>query len=128
MQGTGSHTAAALVQLDDTQQAFERDTSLRLVREHIERNFTRRISLSEAADVAGFERTYFSAYFHKKVGITYTRWLNALRVSRSLDLLRSTIMPISNIARQVGYRDLRTYERNFKRLVGLTPSEFRARS
>lgn len=105
--------------------ALDADEALRSVKAHIEDNFERKVPLGEAADVAGFERTYFSHYFHKKTGVTYVKWLNALRVSRAINHLRDRSLSISEVAEKVGYRDLRTFERNFKRFVGTTPTAFR---
>ncbi|REJ83380.1 MAG: AraC family transcriptional regulator [Acidobacteria bacterium] len=120
-----NRAAATIGALKRSSPALDADEALRSVREHVEDNFERQVPLAEAADVAGFERTYFSHYFHKKTGVTYVRWLNALRISRSISFLRNREMSISEVAEQVGYRDLRTFERNFKRFLGCTPSSFR---
>ena len=83
--------------------------------------------MREAADVAGYERTYFSTYFRAKVGITYTQWLTALRVSRAVALLTSTHLSVAEVCEEAGFGDLRTMERNFSRYVGMTPSAVRQR-
>ena len=92
---------------------------------HVEGNIHRRVPLAEAAQIAGFERTYFSQYFHSRVGVTYSRWINAMRVSRAIDLLIYTHLTCAEICAAVGYRDVRTFQRNFKRLTGSTPTDFR---
>ncbi len=108
--------------------AFEEDDALRRVREHLEANLDRRVLLSEAAAVAGFERTYFSAYFREKVGITFVRWMNAVRVTKAIEILRTEPRStISDVAARVGYTDLRTFERNFVKLTGQNPSSWRVR-
>ena len=104
---------------------FEENDRLRRVREHLEDNISRRLPLAEAARIAGFESTYFSSYFRKKVGITYVRWMNALRIAHSIEILRTSMAEIGAISKTVGYSDLRTFERNFSRLTGQTPSAFR---
>lgn len=97
------------------------------LRRHVEDNIHRRVALSEAAQIAGFERTYFSQYFHERVGVTYSRWINAMRVSRAIELLVHTHLTCSEICAAIGYRDVRTFQRNFKRLTSHTPSSFRHR-
>lgn len=104
---------------------FEENERLRRVREHLEDNISQRLPLAEAARIAGFESTYFSSYFRKKVGITYVRWMNALRIAHAIELLRISKAEIGAISKTVGYSDLRTFERNFSRLTGQTPSAFR---
>ena len=105
--------------------ALDANEILRSVRDHVADNFDRKVPLGEAAEVAGLERTYFSHYFHKKTGVTYVRWINALRISKSARLLRDPTKSVSEVATEVGYQDLRTYERNFKRFLDMTPSAFR---
>ncbi|HVS15765.1 MAG TPA: AraC family transcriptional regulator [Thermoanaerobaculia bacterium] len=93
---------------------------------HVASNIHRRVPLAEAARVAGFERTYFSQYFHDKVGVTFSRWVNAMRVSRAIELLLHTQLSCAEVCAAVGYRDIRTFQRNFKRLAGTSPTAFRA--
>lgn len=104
---------------------IEEDSALYAVRLHLARNAHRRVPLAEAAEVAGFERTYFSHYFRKKVGITYVRWMNAIRIARAIEILRASDERIADVSKMAGYSDLRTFERNFKRLTGQSPSNFR---
>jgi transcriptional regulator GlxA family with amidase domain len=94
---------------------------------HVATNIHRRVPLAEAARVAGFERTYFSQYFHDKVGVTFSRWINAMRVSRAIELLLHTHLSCAEVCAAVGYRDVRTFQRNFKRMTDATPATFRAR-
>jgi transcriptional regulator GlxA family with amidase domain len=101
--------------------------SLLRLRRHLEGNIHRRVPLSEAARIAGFERTYFSQYFHSRVGVTYSRWVNAMRVSRAIELLVHTDLSCAEVCAAVGYRDVRTFQRNFKRLTRHTPTDFRER-
>ncbi|HVS65163.1 MAG TPA: AraC family transcriptional regulator [Thermoanaerobaculia bacterium] len=104
---------------------LQRSRSLRRLWRHVEGNIHRRVPLAEAAQIAGFERTYFSQYFHSRVGVTYSRWINAMRVSRAIDLLIHTHLTCAETCAAVGYRDVRTFQRNFKRLTGSTPTDFR---
>jgi len=104
---------------------LQQSRSLARLRRHVEGNIHRRVSLFEAAQIAGFERTYFSQYFHTQVGVTYSRWVNAMRVSRAIDLLMYTHLSCAEICAAVGYRDVRTFQRNFKRLTSATPTDFR---
>jgi transcriptional regulator GlxA family with amidase domain len=105
--------------------AFWNDTGLKRVQEHLRQHLDRPLPLARAAEIAGFEYTYFSEYFHRRVGITFVRWVNALRVSRALELLIDTELPISEIAARSGYRDARTLQRNFKQLTGQQPKSLR---
>jgi AraC-like DNA-binding protein len=105
--------------------AFWGDSSLRRVQEHLRAHLDEPFPLARAAEIAGLEYTYFSEFFHRRVGITFVRWVNALRVSRALELLIDTDLPITEIALRTGYRDVRTLQRNFKQLTGQQPKTLR---
>ena len=84
------------------------------------------ISLDAAAKLAGLERKYFSAFFHSKVGLTFTEWIRILRVERGMALMRAHDDSIPRIAFAAGFRDVRTFERAFKRYVGVSPTAYRS--
>lgn len=76
------------------------------------------LSLAEIAKVACLERKYFSTYFRSKVGMTFTQWLRLVRVKRAMELMRTSDRSIGQVARNAGFRDVRTFERAFKRQAG----------
>ncbi len=117
--------AEILAHVSGAQDRLDAWAPLKSVRVHVARNLDRRIPLDEAADVAGYERTYFSTYFRAKVGVTYTQWLAALRVSRAIELLARQELTIAEVADSSGFGDVRTLERNFRRYLSTTPSHFR---
>jgi AraC-like DNA-binding protein len=98
---------------------------LQRVREYVERNLTEPISLRAAASAAGLEEKYFSAFFHRKTGVCFRDWLAGCRVDRAIEILTQHDDTITSVAASVGFQDLRTFERSFKRLTGLTPREFK---
>ena len=103
--------------------AFEYYSRLGRVRNYIRANPGQRIRLSEAASIAGMERTYFSAFFRTKVGIPFSHWLSCHRVETAIQLMKSHNIAISELALKVGFQDLRTFERHFKRHTGSTPRD-----
>lgn len=90
-------------------------------------NYRREINLSLVASEVGLDRCYLSRKFKESFGTTYLRFLNELRMDDARALLRSSDMPISEVAAFVGFRDLSTFERNFKTIVGCSAREFRGR-
>lgn len=84
------------------------------------------ITLADASSVAGLEKKYFSVYFRSKVGISFTEWLRLLRVSRAKELMGVREASIPRLAFASGFRDVRTFERAFKQLVGMPPVMYRA--
>ena len=98
---------------------------LQRVQRFVEENYSEEISLDTAAGIAGMERTSFSRFFSSKVGVSFTQWLTRIRIAEARDLMKKNNHSISDIAYAVGFSDLRTFERAFKKLTDLTPSEFK---
>src|SRR5437867_13443368 len=61
---------------------------LQRVKQYVETHHSEHIPLKTAARIAGMETKYFSAFFHRKTGVTYTRWLTSLRIARAMVLIR----------------------------------------
>lgn len=93
--------------------------------EHIKDNYKSRISLQEISDVAGLSKYHFTRAFKKVMGISFSDYLNHLRVKKSEETLLSLEINISEVAYSVGFNSLRQYERAFKKTVGITPLDFR---
>ena len=110
---------------DIHEQAFVYYRRLRRVNRYCGQHFSENITLQSAADLAALERTYFSSYFHDKVGVCFNCWLSYLRVTEAKRLLRTSDRPISNVAVDVGFKNLTSFRRAFKRCTGQAPSDFK---
>jgi two-component system, response regulator YesN len=105
--------------------SFDYYPALTRIRRYTEERYKEDVRLETAARIAGMEATYFSSFFRKKVGIRFTNWLWYVRVSKAMDLLAVCDEPIHCVAYSVGFTDLRTFERAFKRITGMTAREFK---
>lgn len=105
--------------------AFHYYGSLQSVREFVLDNYRGKITLQSAARIAHMERTYFSAFFHRKVGVPFRDWLRTLRIQRAQELLRESNQPIPRVASAVGFSQTRSFERAFKKCSRLTPIQYR---
>ena len=99
---------------------------IRRVDEYVREHLSEPLTLVVVAEVSCLEPKYFSAYFRQKTGILFNRWLAMLRVNQACSLLRGQDRSIREVATAVGFKDIRTFERTFKRLRGMTPREFQA--
>lgn len=92
---------------------------------YIVQDLTRQPPIAELAGIAGLERTYFSRHFHRMIGFSFSTWNRHIRVERAQDLLASTDLPITQIAMAVGYADVTTFERNFRKCSNASPRHYR---
>lgn len=89
---------------------------------YIRSNYTRDITLEQAARIAGFSVCYFSRKFKKVTGQTFTTFLNTVRCENALRLLQDG-MKVSDVCFKCGFSDQSYFSRIFKQLMGRKPSE-----
>jgi AraC-like DNA-binding protein len=107
------------------QRQQERSLRLKKLFEHIAQNFAQRLSVTEAARIAGMSPAPFMKNFKRVAGTTLVAYLNHVRLTNSAQLLRETDRSIAEIAHEVGFADQSYFDRRFKRAFGQAPKEFR---
>ena len=90
-------------------------------------DLTKRATCASAARVAGLERAYFSKRFASVMQVSFTEWNARVRVGEAKRLLRAIDLSITAVAASVGYEDVTTFERAFKRIEGICPRGYRRR-
>ena len=105
---------------------FEYYRRINRVKTHVETNYVSKVSLEDAANMAGLEKKYFSKFFKHKTGICFKNWVAGIRVEQAQAMMVKQNYTITETCFAVGFRDLRTFERTFKKHTGMTPSEFKA--
>lgn len=90
-------------------------------------NLRRSLSMTEVAAFVGLSRARLYSVFTPSVGISPLQYLKALRMERARDLLESTSLSIKQVAGEVGYADDSHFMRDFRRLQGMRPSQYRER-
>lgn len=111
--------------LAKAESAFAYYRRLQRVKEYVDRHYSREIRLRDAARVAQLEEKYFSAYFREKTGLLFRDWLAAERIRHAKSMMVSHDYSIAEVAFAVGYHDLRTFQRAFKKCTGMTPITYR---
>lgn len=104
------------------------DSTVQNVIEYIGQNYMKDITLKEICNIFNYSLPYMSAKFKKSVGIPFVEHLQKTRIENSMKLLSETDQPVADIAYIVGYRDIKSYYRAFKKHTDTTPAEFRKKS
>ncbi len=89
-------------------------------------NFHRRISLDEMASLVHMAPPSFSRWFRRTIDMTFTDYLNRVRVEECCRQLRYTDKRITVIAKDCGFESFSSFNRQFRRLKGVTPSAWRS--
>ncbi|MEY8312986.1 helix-turn-helix domain-containing protein [Oscillospiraceae bacterium 42-9] len=87
--------------------------------------FNNNFSLVGLADYLGLTPTYLSSFFKEKMGECLMDRVTRLRMAKGKELLSSTKKNVAEIAGQVGYASSGTFIRGFKKLEGITPTQYR---
>ncbi|GGF92055.1 putative HTH-type transcriptional regulator YtdP [Paenibacillus albidus] len=104
-----------------------RDPVISFVLDYLDKHCGEDINLNLVADKLNLTPGYLSSIFKEKTGINFSEYLNNLRIERAKELLMNLDLLIQDIALQVGYQNVNSFIRMFKRSSGLTPGEYRKR-
>ena len=92
---------------------------------YIEENLSKKISLSEVAELVNMSGSAFSHFFKKKTGISFITYVNNLRVARACELLINTSLSASEICYDCGFNNKSNFIRIFTQRKNMTPIEYR---
>lgn len=103
----------------------QRDRRIEQAMAYLRSHLDRRVSLAEAATLAGLAPGYFSRLFTQATGMSFRAFVLQARLQRARTLLDETTMSIGQIAQALGYEDVFLFSRQFKQQHGLSPRKIR---
>jgi transcriptional regulator GlxA family with amidase domain len=83
------------------------------------------ISLAEVARAAGMSNFHFCRRFKASTGLRFWEYLARRRIAKAKELLRDTSRTVTDVFREMGFKNMTHFGRVFKKLEGKLPSEFR---
>lgn len=92
--------------------------------QYMKNNFHLNVTLEDVAKVVYMHPNYFSAVFKKNYGISFSDYMNYLKVSMATELMESTPLTVSEIAMQCGFNSVSNFYRVFKALQGVSPVKY----
>jgi two-component system response regulator YesN len=93
--------------------------------DYVAKNYHNPLQLDEVAKAAGYNKCHLCLKFKRLTGETVNDYINFVRIEESKKLLKDSWTKIVDIAFAVGFSDLSTFNRNFKKIVGIAPTEYR---
>ena len=82
--------------------------------------------IASVAQHLGLSEGHLSHIFKKETDYTLLNYLTRYRVHKAMELLRDCRVKVYEVAEQVGYRDITHFSTTFKKLTGITPSEYQS--
>lgn len=92
---------------------------------YIRDNYSRNITLSEAANLVGVTPEYLSKLFNQKVNVNFVVFLRNFRISAAKRMILSGKYRMQEVAEQVGFNDPKYFNKVFKSVCGISPSEYK---
>ncbi len=107
------------------QKLYFNDPRLLAVFGYIKQNLNGDLSNSKLADVTNVSEEYFGQLFKKTTGINAQKYVETQRLEMAVDILRSTVKSINQIADELGFKDTAYFCRRFKSHYGLSARQMR---
>ena len=103
----------------------EEDPRLSKVIAVINERYSDDLTAEEMAKTAGMSYSYFSRYFKATVGLSYSEYLNSVRIKASEKLLIDSDLSVADIAVRVGFSNTSYYIAQFKKQLHMTPKRYK---
>lgn len=93
--------------------------------QYIQKHYVEDISMQDAAEAMNYSNAYFCKLFKQGFHMSFTTYLTEYRIEKAKGLLVDITVNVKDISDRVGYKDSNYFAKVFKRVVGVTPSEYR---
>lgn len=118
-------TALARIASDTTPEPSDSAVSLANTVAYMEYHFREDITMADLASMSGMSSRHFRRVFHEIYGTSPLKYLHTLRIRSAARLLRSTDLPVTEIAIRSGYSDGNYFSGKFKQIMGIPPLRYR---
>jgi AraC family transcriptional regulator len=126
IQGLTMEMFAAVARNHSNLSVRRRPRRLAWAAEFLRENFAGHLTLAQVASAAGVHPVYLAREFRRFHGFTIGEYIRRLRVERACRQLSSSNESLATIAASAGFSDQSHFSRTFKRLMGMTPAQYRA--
>ncbi|WP_326076828.1 response regulator transcription factor [Paenibacillus alba] len=120
---------AAILQIAETTIGFlisdVRSPIVQQVLKYIQQSYAEELSLKMLGAHYHIHPVYLGQLFHKEINETFTEYINRFRIEKAKELLKTTNLKVHVIAKDVGYWELGYFYKQFKKYVGISPTDYR---
>ncbi|MFZ5351423.1 MAG: response regulator transcription factor [Bacillota bacterium] len=110
----------------ESRRKSELDGIIPNVLKYLDDNYYKNITLDDAAKRVNLSYHYFGKIFKDEVGKNFVDYLTELRIEKSMRFLSNSKISIKEICHKIGYNDPNYYCKIFKKITGMTPTEYRS--
>ncbi len=95
------------------------------VMRYVKKNYQKALSLQDFCKEKHYNLSYLSRRFKTETGITFREYVQKIRMEKCCELLEGTDLSVSEIARSVGYEDVQFFHTVFRKVLHMSPREYR---
>lgn len=95
---------------------------------YIESHYQEDIKIKALAEACSISEPHFRKLFRNCMKTSPLEYINTVRIQKACDFLHNKDVPVNDLAWRVGYSSVSTFERNFKKIVGESPKQWRLKS
>lgn len=99
--------------------------TIEIVKEFVRNNYNKNIGLKSVADYVHLNPSYLSEFFKNETRKNFIDFLTEIRIKEAKKLLANSDLKVYEIGQRVGYEDITTFNRAFKKITGITPMEYK---
>lgn len=127
--GCINHVLAVILQKIALSPRIQSNSStLQSIIKYCTSNYTSDISLDDMSRELHLSKYHISHLLNNKLGISFSGYINMLRINNACELLRRTDKSIANVSEEVGFGSIRTFNRVFMQIMNTTPYNYRNHS
>ena len=102
-----------------------RSEMIRPAIEYMNDNFSEAVTVEQLAEITNMSKSYFMRRFKETAGVGAIEYLSQLRIKKACEILLGTDKTVAETAFECGFRNLSNFNRQFRRLAGCAPKEYR---
>lgn len=95
--------------------------------EYVDKNYPNNFKISDLANECHMSETHFRRIFQEKMNMTPVEYVNFVRVRKACELIDKTDISMEDVAEKVGFVTPSTFNRNFRRIIGTSPYQWKKR-
>ncbi|MDE6365820.1 MAG: AraC family transcriptional regulator [Lachnospiraceae bacterium] len=109
--------------------AYGKNNSLQLENAivYVEKNYPNNFKIADLANECHMSETHFRRVFQEKMNMTPVEYVNFVRVKKACELIDKTDISMEDVAEKVGFITPSTFNRNFRRIIGTSPYQWKKR-
>lgn len=94
---------------------------------YVEQNYANNFKIADLANECHMSETHFRRVFQEKMNMTPIEYVNFVRIKKACELIDKTDISMEDVAQRVGFITPSTFNRNFRRIIGTSPYQWKKR-